>query len=68
VTPTGSPRLGLVISRQHPASAAGFIFLTLENETGSVNIIVWQSLVEQYRKEVIHGHLSKVIGKLQRES
>ena len=60
--------MGLVITRQHPASAAGVVFLTLEDETGSVNIIVWQSLVEQYRKEVIHGRLVKVFGKLQSES
>ncbi len=58
---------GLVVTRQHPSSAAGVVFLTLEDETGSVNIIVWQKLVERYRKEVIASRLLEVDGVLQRE-
>ncbi len=58
---------GLVVTRQHPSSAAGVVFLTLEDETGNVNIIVWQKLVERYRKEVIGSRLLEVSGILQRE-
>ncbi len=58
---------GLVVTRQHPSSAAGVVFLTLEDETGSVNIIVWQQLVERFRKEVIGSRLLEVNGILQRE-
>lgn len=58
---------GLVIARQRPGSAAGVIFLTLEDETGTANIIVWNSLVERYRKELLNARLIAVSGKLQRE-
>ncbi len=58
---------GLVIARQHPASAKGVIFLTLEDETGTANIIVWQRLTEKFRKEVLHARLLLISGQLQRE-
>jgi error-prone DNA polymerase len=59
--------IALVITRQHPASAAGTIFLTLEDEAGSANIIVWQRLAESFRREVLAARLLGVHGQLQRE-
>lgn len=57
---------GLVILRQRPGTAKGVIFLTLEDETGTVNIIVWRKTYERFRRAVISGRLLRVTGKLQR--
>ncbi len=57
---------GLVILRQRPGTAKGVIFLTLEDETGVVNIIVWRHIYEQFRRAVIAGRLLRVTGRLQR--
>ena len=59
---------GLVILRQRPGTAKGVIFLTLEDETGVVNIVVWRSLYERFRRAVIAGRLLRITGRLQRES
>lgn len=58
---------GLVILRQRPGTAKGVIFLTLEDETGVVNVIVWRKLYERFRRAVIAGRCLRVIGRLQRE-
>ncbi len=58
---------GIVITRQHPMSAGGTVFLTLEDETGTFNVIVWERLTERYRKEVIQGRLLTIWGEVQRE-
>ncbi len=57
---------GLVILRQRPGTAKGVIFLTLEDETGIANIIVWRKTYETYRRAVIAGRLLRVTGQLQR--
>jgi DNA-directed RNA polymerase len=57
---------GLVILRQRPGTAKGVIFLTLEDETGVVNIIVWRAIYERFRRAVIAGRLLRVTGRLQR--
>jgi DNA-directed RNA polymerase len=57
---------GLVILRQRPGTAKGVIFLTLEDETGVVNIIVWRHIYERFRRAVIAGRLLRVTGRLQR--
>lgn len=59
---------GLVILRQRPGTAKGVIFLTLEDETGVVNIVVWRTLYERYRRAVIAGRMLRVTGRIQRES
>lgn len=59
---------GLVILRQRPGTAKGVIFLTLEDETGVVNIVVWRKLYETYRRAVIAGRLLRVTGRIQREN
>ncbi|HEX7062439.1 MAG TPA: OB-fold nucleic acid binding domain-containing protein [Woeseiaceae bacterium] len=53
--------------RQHPGSANGVIFLTLEDETGQTNVIVWKSVVERYRREIAQARLLSVEGEVQRE-
>ena len=59
---------GLVISRQRPGTATGVVFVTLEDETGVINLIVWSSLVEAQRRELLHARLLSVIGDVQSES
>jgi DNA-directed RNA polymerase len=57
---------GLVILRQRPGTAKGVIFLTLEDETGIINIIVWRKIYEVFRRAVIAGRMLRVTGRLQR--
>ena len=57
---------GLVILRQRPGTAKGVIFLTLEDETGVVNVIVWRKIYETFRRAVIAGRMLRVTGRLQR--
>ena len=58
---------GLVITRQRPGTASGVIFLTLEDETGVANVVVWPKVYERFRRAVIAGRLLHVHGQLQRE-
>ena len=58
---------GLVVMRQQPQTAKGVVFVTLEDETGSVNVIVWKSLREQQRSELLHARLLAVYGVWQRD-
>lgn len=57
---------GLVILRQRPGTAKGVIFITLEDETGVVNVIVWRKMYERFRRAVIAGRMLRVTGRLQR--
>ncbi|MBJ7311077.1 error-prone DNA polymerase [Rugamonas sp. CCM 8940] len=58
---------GIVTVRQRPGTAKGVLFITLEDETGNVNVICWPSLVEQQRREVLGAALLGVYGVWQRE-
>jgi len=58
---------GLVITRQRPGTASGVVFLTLEDETGVSNIVVWPKVYERFRRAVMGGRLLRVTGHLQRE-
>ena len=58
---------GLVITRQRPATATGVVFLTLEDETGPLNVIVWSDLFERERRIVLGARLMGVTGEVQRE-
>jgi error-prone DNA polymerase len=58
---------GLVITRQRPGTATGVLFLTLEDETGHFNVVVWGKLAEKYRRVVLGARLLGVVGKIQRE-
>ncbi len=57
---------GLVILRQRPGTAKGVIFVTLEDETGIVNVVVWRNMYERFRRAVIAGRMLRVTGRLQR--
>ena len=58
---------GIVTMRQRPQTAKGVIFITLEDETGSVNVIVWKSVREQFRHAVYQARLMAVYGIWQRD-
>ena len=58
---------GLVITRQRPGTASGVIFLTLEDETGTANVVVWKKVYETFRKAVIAGRLVSVTGRIERD-
>jgi error-prone DNA polymerase len=58
---------GLVITRQRPGTASGVTFVTLEDETGQVNLIVWRDLAERQRRELLGSRLLGAIGELQLE-
>lgn len=57
---------GLVTLRQRPGTASGVTFLTLEDEDGLFNVVVWRALAEKQRREVVESRLLKVEGRLER--
>ncbi|MBS1041086.1 error-prone DNA polymerase [Gluconobacter cerinus] len=58
---------GLVLVRQRPGSADGVVFLTLEDETAALNVIVWPDMFEKYRRVVLSSQMLGVKGRLQKE-
>lgn len=58
---------GLILVRQRPGTASGICFITLEDETGQVNLVVFAKLFDKYRKEILQSKLLMVEGRLQRE-
>lgn len=58
---------GLVLVRQRPGTASGICFMTIEDETGFANLVIWESLFEKFRKEIIQSKLIMVEGKVQIE-
>ena len=58
---------GIVIMRQQPQTAKGVVFVTIEDETGSVNVIVWKAVKERFRQEVHQSRLLAVYGVWQRD-
>jgi error-prone DNA polymerase len=58
---------GLVLVRQRPGTAQGVCFITIEDETGFANLVVFQALFDKYRKPILQSKLLMVEGKLQRE-
>jgi error-prone DNA polymerase len=58
---------GIVTCRQRPDTASGVIFVTLEDETGYVNVVVWPRLVERQRRELLAARLLTVYGKIERD-
>jgi error-prone DNA polymerase len=67
--PDGAPVkvAGLVLVRQRPGTASGICFITLEDEGGIANLVVFQNLFNLYRKEILQSRLLMVEGKLQKE-
>ena len=58
---------GIVTGRQRPGTASGTVFVTLEDETGCINVIVWRDLTERQRRELLGARLMGVEGVLERE-
>lgn len=58
---------GLVITRLRPGTASDVIFLTLEDETGTANVVVWKQVYETFRKAVIAAGLLRVAGRIERD-
>ena len=67
--PHGAPAkvAGLVTCRQRPDTASGVVFVTLEDETGCMNIVVWRRLVERQRRELLGARLMAVHGRVERD-
>ena len=57
---------GVVLVRQRPGSASGVVFATIEDETGIANIVIWPSIIEQFRRAVVGAALLLVDGRIQR--
>jgi error-prone DNA polymerase len=58
---------GLVVTKQRPGTASGVTFVTLEDETGHVNLVVWRQVAERYRPALLNARLMGVSGELQIE-
>jgi error-prone DNA polymerase len=58
---------GIVLIRQRPGSANGVVFITIEDETGIANLIVWPAILERFRRAALGATLLRCTGKLQRE-
>lgn len=58
---------GLAVIRQQPGTGRGVIFVTIEDETGVANIIVWPSVFDRFRRALLESRLLRVAGRLQRE-
>jgi error-prone DNA polymerase len=59
---------GIVLMRQRPATASGVTFLTLEDESGQVNVIVWERVGERARRALLESRLLEVHGELQSQA
>jgi error-prone DNA polymerase len=59
---------GIVTCRQRPGTASGVTFVTLEDETGMINVIVWRTLAERQRRELLGARLLGVYGKVEKVS
>ena len=59
---------GFVIVKQMPSTAKGTVFLTLEDETGTSNVICWNSVYRKFRDQVVFSSFLLVHGRLQREN
>lgn len=59
--------VGIVTCRQRPSTANGTTFVTLEDETGYVNVVVWASVAEAQRKALIFSRLMRVTGRVERQ-
>jgi error-prone DNA polymerase len=58
---------GIVTCRQRPDTASGVIFITLEDETGTMNVVVWRDLLQRQRREVLGARLLGVYGTIERQ-
>lgn len=60
--------VGLVTCRQRPMAAKGVMFITLEDECGNTNLVIWNRTLERFRSELLQGQMLHVIGTIEREA
>jgi len=58
---------GVVTGRQRPGTASGVIFMTLEDETGNINVILWKSIQERFREAILTGRILYIKGTLEHQ-
>ncbi len=58
---------GIVVTKQRPGTASGVTFVTIEDETGHINLIVWKRIADEFRKPLLNARLLGIEGELQRE-
>ncbi len=58
---------GIVTGRQRPSSASGVLFMTLEDETDNINVVIWTRVLETFRAAVVQGRLVKIKGVVERQ-
>lgn len=58
---------GIILVRQRPGSAKGVLFITMEDETGIANVVVWQKVFERFRRVILSSSMIAVHGRIQRE-
>ena len=58
---------GMVTGRQRPSTANGIIFMTIEDETGNINVVIWTSILKKFRSAVLQGQLLLIKGIVERE-
>jgi error-prone DNA polymerase len=58
---------GVVTGRQRPGTASGVLFMTLEDETGNINVVLWKSIQERFRREVLTSQVLYIKGKLEHQ-
>ena len=58
---------GIVTGRQRPSSASGVLFLTLEDETDNINVVIWTRVLENFRAAIVQGRLLKIRGVMERK-
>lgn len=58
---------GVVTGRQRPGTASGVIFMTLEDETGNINVVLWKSIQDRFRREILTSQVLYIKGKLEHQ-
>jgi len=56
---------GVVTGRQRPGSASGVIFMTIEDETGNINVVLWKGIQERFRREILTSQILYIKGTLE---
>lgn len=58
---------GVVTGRQRPGTASGVLFLTLEDETGNINVVIWKSIQDRFKQQILTGRILYIKGRLEHE-
>lgn len=58
---------GLVVGRQRPGTASGVTFVTLEDETGNINVVVWSSTAHKQLKDLVKSKVLQIYGRLEKD-